>query len=128
MYVFMLIISFCLAADAAVLIINPSLYRRSIEYINESIGPIWGVLYLLLFSFCTIFVLISIFLSGVSIFYILPAIAMAGFALFFLMTETQKYSHFANIWTSLSDMQYRIAGIIFIILAVVVCYIAVSMR
>ena len=128
MYVLMFIISFCLAADAAVLIISPQIYRRSLEYINESIGPVWGVLYGMLFSFCAIFVLISIVLSGVSIFYILPSIAMAFFALFFLMTGTQKYGHFADIWTSLSDIQYRIAGVIFIILAAVVCYIAAYIR
>ncbi len=128
MYVLMFVISFCLAADAAVLIINPALYRRSLEYINESVGPVWGVLYGMLFSFCAIFILISIVLSGVAIFYILPAIAMACFALFFLMTGTQKYSYFANIWISLSNLQYRIAGIIFTILAAVVCYITAYIR
>ena len=45
MYLLMFIISFCLAADASILIVNPLLYRRSLEYVNESIGPVWGVLY-----------------------------------------------------------------------------------
>ncbi len=128
MYLFMFIISFCLAADASILIVNPSLYRRSLEYINESIGPVWGVLYGLLFSFCAVFVLISVVFSGISIFYILPAIAMAFIAMFFIMTGTQKYSHFANIWTSLSNMQFRIAGIVFVILATIVCYITAYIR
>ncbi|MBN2589097.1 MAG: hypothetical protein JXA96_04490 [Sedimentisphaerales bacterium] len=124
----MFIISFCLAADASILIFNPSLYRKSLDYINESMGPIWGVLYGLLFAFCAIFVLISIVFSGVSVFYILSAIAMACLALFFLMIGTEKYSHFASIWSSLSDIQYRIAGIIFVVLATIVCYITACLR
>ena len=126
MYVLMYVISFCLAADGSILIFNPSFYRRSLNFINESMGPVWAVLYGLLFSFCAIFVLISVVFSEISIFYIVSAIIMGLIALFFIMIGTQKYSHFASIWTSLTNMQYRIAGIIFVLLAAIVCYITAT--
>ncbi len=124
----MFIISFCIAADASVLMFNPSLYRRTLDFINESIGTVWSVLYGILFAFCAIFVLISIVFSGITIFYIFSAIAMACIALFFIMAGTQKGSNLANIWISLSDIQYRIAGIAFIMLAAIVCYITACIR
>ena len=128
MYILMFVISFFLAADASILIFNPSIYRKSLEFLNDSIGPVWGVLYGLLFSFCTIFILISIIFSGISLLYILPAISMTCLSLFFIMTGTHKYNQFAHVWISLSNMQYRIAGIVFIVLATIVCYIAASIR
>jgi hypothetical protein len=91
-------------------------------------GPVWGVLYGLLFSFCAIFILISIIYSGISFFHILSVIVLACIALFFIFSGTEKYSNFANIWISLSDMQYRISGIIFVVLATIVCYITACVR
>lgn len=128
MYILMFIISFCLAADASILIFNPSIYRRSLAYINESIGPVWGILYGLLFSFCALFVLISIVYSGISILYILSGIPMACLALFFILSGTEQFNHLAYVWASLSDMRYRIAGVIFLILATIVCYITACVR
>ena len=122
----MFIISFFLAADASVLIFNPSLYRKSLNYINETLGPVWGALYGLLFSFCAIFVFITVIYSGLSFLFIIASILMAAVSLFFLFCETQRFGNLAQIWTKLSDIQYRIAGIIFIIFATLVCYIAAT--
>jgi hypothetical protein len=124
----MFIISFCLIADASILIFEPSLYRKSLDFINETLGPVWGILYGLLFIFCASFIFISVIYSKVSILYTLAAIIMAGVGLFFLLSETQRFEHFTHIWTSLSDSQYRAAGIIFVILASIVCYVAVMAR
>ena len=128
MNILILIISFCLAADASVLIVNPSLYRRSLEYINESIGNTWSLIYGLLFALCTNFILISIIFSGISMYYLLAAIVMAFPAIFFLMAGTQKYSYFINIWISLSNLQFRIAGIVFVILATIACYVSTCVQ
>ena len=119
----MFIISFCLIADASVLILNPSLYRKSLNYVNETIGPIWGALYGLLFLLCAVFILISVIFSGISFLYLFAAVIMAGIGAFFLLSETQKFKHFADIWSKLSDTQYRLTGIIFVILAGIVCYV-----
>ena len=124
----MFIISFCLAADASVLITNPSLYRKTLVFIHDSMGFVWSSLYSLLFSFCAIHVIVSIILSGMSILFILPALMMACLALYFFMIGTEKYGRFAVIWLSLSDIQYRIAGLLFVILAAIVCYITASIR
>ncbi|MEJ2647030.1 MAG: hypothetical protein P8016_01320 [Sedimentisphaerales bacterium] len=123
MRIVMFIISLCLIADASVLIFDPSLYRKSLDFIEETLGPVWTILYGLLFTFCSVFVLVSVFLSRVSFLYVPAAIIMAGIGLFFLLSETRRFGHFADLWASLSDRQYRIAGIIFIILSLLVCYI-----
>jgi uncharacterized protein YjeT (DUF2065 family) len=128
LYILMFIISFFLAADASVLIFNPSLYRKSLNYINETLGPIWGVLYGLLFSFCAIFVFISVIFSGLSVPFIIASLVMAAIGLFFLLCETQKFGYLAQIWIKLSDNQYRIAGVIFVVIASLVCYIAATIH
>ena len=127
MYILMFIISFCLIVDASFLIFKPSLYRRSLEFINETMGPVWSVLYGLLFMFCAVFVFISVIFSGVSIFYTIPAVIMACTGLFFLLSETHKFASFAHIWASFSDNQFRLAGIIFVILAGIVCYVTATL-
>ena len=124
----MLIISFCLLADASILIFDPSLYRKSLDFINNTLGPVWGILYGLLFTFCAVFIFISVIYSKVSIFYISAAIIMAGIGLFFLLSETHRSGHFTHIWTSFSDRQYRIAGILFVILAALLCYVTYMTR
>jgi uncharacterized protein YjeT (DUF2065 family) len=128
LYILMFIISFCLVADASLLIFDPALYRKSLNYVNETLGPVWGVLYGLLFTFCAVFVFISVIFSRVSFLYIFTALVMAGTGLFFLLSETQKFEHLSHIWVSLSDKQYRLAGIMFVILAAVVCYVTVMVR
>ncbi len=120
----MYIISFCLMADAAILIFDPSLYRKSLGFVDETLGPVWGALYGLLFSFCTIFVFISVILSRVSLLFIFAGLIMACIGLFFLLSETRKFAYLSHIWASLSDLQYRFAGIIFFILAAIVCLAA----
>ena len=124
----MYVISFFLAADASILIFNPSIYRKTLVYVNDSIGSAWSLLYGLLFSFCAIFILISILMSGLSIFYLLSAIPLACLALFFILMGTEAFKHLSNIWISLSNMQYRIAGIIFIALATIVCYVTTCVQ
>ena len=124
----MFIIAFCLMADASILIFNPSLYRKSLEYVNDSLGPIWSILYGSLFLFCAFFIILSIILSGISYLYIIAVILMTGIGLFFLLSNTQKYNYFVKIWSSLTDIQYRIAGLVFIILSAIVCYITAKIR
>jgi len=128
LYILMFIIAFCLLADASLLILNPSLYRKSLEYVNETIGPIWSLLYGSLFLFCAFFIFLSIILSEISYFYIIAAIIMACIGLFFLLSNSQKYNYLAKIWSSLTNWQYRIVGIIFVILSVIVCYITAKIR
>jgi hypothetical protein len=111
-------------ADAAILIFDPSLYRKSLGFVHETLGPAWSTLYGLLFAFCAIFVFISVIFSGISLLFIPGGIMMACTGLFFLLSETQRFSHFTYILSSLSDWQYRLAVIIFIILAAVVCFAA----
>ncbi len=123
MHIFMLIISFCLAADAFVLILNPALYKKSLVYVHEMLGPAWAVLYGLLFSFCAIFIFISIIFSGISFLYIIAGTAMAAIGVFFILSGMEKYSQLALAWSTLSSMRLRVAGILFLILAALVCYV-----
>ena len=120
----MFIISFCLLADASILIFNPSLYRKSLDFINETIGPVWNVFYGLLFLFCAIFIFVSIIFSRITFLFIPAGIIMAWAGLFFLLSETQSFGYLTNVWTSLSNKQYRLAGVLFVILAIIVCYAA----
>ena len=124
----MFVISFFLAADASVLIFNPSLYRKSLNYINETLGPVWGALYGLLFSFCAIFVFITVIYSELTFLFIIASLLMAAAGLFFMLSETQRFGYLAQIWIKLSDIQYRIVGIFFVFFATLVCYIAATLH
>ena len=125
MYIMMFIIAFCLMADASILILNPSIYRKSLNFINETLCTAWSILYGLLFTFCAIFVFITVIFSDVSVFYILAAILLSAIGLFFLLCGSEKYENLAVLWASFSNWQYRLAGLIFIILTAIVCYITV---
>ena len=124
----MYIIAFCLIADSSVLIFNPSLYRRSLDFVNQTLGHSWSVLYGLLFSFCSIFILISIVFSGISFLYIIAAAILALIGLFFLLSGTEKYQNLAKTWSTLSNLQYRLVGITFVILTAIVCYVTTLLR
>lgn len=123
MNILMFIIAVCLIADALVLIFEPSLYRKSLVYINETIGTIWSSLYGFMFSICSTFIFISVIFSGISLFYILAASMLAVIGLFFLLSTTEKFHNLTGWWSSRSNRQYRAAGILFASLAGTVCYI-----
>ena len=128
MNILMFIIAFCLITDALFLIFYPSLYRKSLVYVNEMLGPVWSSLYGFLFSICGIFVFISVVFSGLSVFYIFASLIMSVIGLFFLLSATEKFGHFAGWWSSRSNWSYRISGITFAVLAIMVCYIIMKIR
>jgi len=123
MNILIFIIAFCLITDALLLIFNPSLYRKSLIYVNETIGTIWSGLYGFMFSVCGTFIFISIIFSGISPFYILAASLITVIGIFFLLSMTEKYHNLTGWWSSRTNWQYRAAGILFSCLAGIVCYI-----
>ena len=123
MNILMFIIAFCLIADALLLIFDPSLYRKSLIFVNETIGTIWSGLYGFMFSVCGVFIFISVIFSDISLFYILAASMLIVIGLFFLLSTTEKYHNLTGWWSSRTNWQYRAAGILFASLAGLVCYI-----
>lgn len=123
MNILIFIIAFCLITDALLLILDPSLYRKSLVYINETIGTIWSGLYGFMFSVCGTFIFISVIFSGISLFYIFTALIMTAIGIFFLLSTTKKFHNLTGWWSLRSNLQYRAAGILFVSLAGIVCYI-----
>lgn len=128
MNIVMFIIAVCLIADALLLIFDPSLYRKSLIFVNETIGTIWSGLYGFMFFVCGTFIFISVIFSSISLFYIFAALVLSVIGLFFLLSTTEKYHNLTGWWSSRSNWQYRAAGILFASLSGIVCYIVLIIR
>ena len=123
MNILMFIIAFCLIADALLLVFDPSVYRKSLIYVNEMIGTIWSGLYGFMFSVCGVYIFISVVFSGISLFYILSSLMLSVIGLFFLLSTTEKFHGLTEWWSTRSNWQYRAAGFLFASLAGTVFYI-----
>jgi len=118
----MLVIVLCIACatlvDGLVLLLDPSLYRKCMEYVEEEIGSAWMVANAFaLMAPGSGFLVHSVFSKTPVVSAIMGCVCVLIGVVFALAT-TERFAYLGGWWRSRSNSQYRIAGMAVIGLSV----------
>jgi len=115
--------AFCavmIAIDGGFMLIDPGLYRRCFEFLDELVGAAWLPLYG--FAFCvmgSVLVLSLGYLGAPGIYGSAGAVLIVC-GLVIMLSRAERLSFFALWWAGRPSWLYRLSGLILIILAAMV--------
>jgi hypothetical protein len=103
--------------DALLLLTDPSLYRRCMEYVEEWMGSAWMVANAFAFVGPGLAFLIQAVFSKVAILSALVGCVSVLIGVFFALASTERFAYLGGWWRSRSNVHYRLAGITCTVLA-----------
>ncbi len=128
MFVTMVFISFVLLSDGVLLLVDPALYRRCVEFVEEIVGPSWPVINGTLFLLAGLVILISGIFNAMPVLFAGIGCAIGLVGVFFLLAATQTYRYLSVWWAARPNVQHRVAGAIFISFGVSLMRYALEIR
>jgi len=111
----MIVLVVCIACvsllDGLVLLSDPSLYRRCMEYVEDAAGSAWMIANgFALMAPGSAFLIHSVF-SRTPVLSALLGCTCILIGVFFALGTTERFGYLAEWWRSRSNTQYRIAGL-----------------
>jgi hypothetical protein len=112
MVAIVLFIASVILVDALLMVADPSLYRRCMEYVEQEIGSAWIVANALVFMVPGLAFLVRSVSSKMPVWSALLACMSVLIGVFFALASTERFAYLGGWWRSRSNAQYRIAGVV----------------
>jgi len=110
--------------DGLLLLTDPSLYRRCMEYVDEEIGSAWMIANAFAFLGPGLAFLIQAVSSRAPIWSALVGCLSALIGVFFASAATERFAWLGGWWRSRSNAHYRLAGLAGIVLSLSILLLA----
>lgn len=128
----MFVIVFCLACvvllDALALLLDPSLYRRGVAFVENEVGPAWMAAGGLAFLAPGVAWLVRSLFAGTTALSGAAGLLLVLVGLFFALGATERFASWGRWWKSRSNGQYRLAGLAGVGLAALMLILAFELR
>jgi len=95
--------------DSLMLLCDPTLYRRCMEFLEEELGSAWMIVTALAFLApgCA-FLIRGLLVKAVGC--VLLGVVSLGVGAFFALAAGERFAHLAEWWRCRSDAEFRLAG------------------
>ncbi len=124
----MVFISVVVLGDGVLLLFDPALYRRCVDYAEETVGPSWPMISGLLLILAGLFIFITGVCRAISVIFGAMGCVLGLVGVFAILAGTEDYRYLGQWWKSRPNAQYRVAGIVLVILSVAIMRFAMEIR
>jgi hypothetical protein len=111
MIVIVVVMACAILLDGLLLLSDPSLYRRCMEYVEEVMGVAWMIASAFAFMAPGLAFLIHAPFSTAPILSAIVGCVCVVIGLFFALATTERFGYLAKWWRCRSNTEYRIAGL-----------------
>ncbi len=128
MFVTILCMALVVLLDGLTLVFDPSLYRRGMAFVEDEIGPVWMLASGFAFLAPALAWLYRAMFSATPALPAAIGVISLGIGVFFALAPTERFRSWGRWWRSRSNGQYRVAGLIAVVLAVLMLLLAFEVK
>ena len=128
MFVTILCMALVVLLDGLTLLFDPSLYRRGMAFVEDEIGPVWMLASGFAFIAPGLAWLYRAWFVAAPALPAVIGVVSVGIGVFFALAPTERFGSWGQWWRSRSNGQYRLAGLLAVVLAVLMLLLAFELR